>query len=630
MRGNYFINIIFFIIFFLLRTYKLKIVFFRFSTHILEQKTAVSDTIVNEDNTCAASLVESDSALSYRSADVRIMQNFLVVWIDPNIDEVNDNDCRNISIQLQQVINTVKLFNDIDEAIDFVTDIDDEKIFIIFSDTIDRATVYLVEDIPQINTIYILCENKAQHIQWTQQISKVEGVYTNILPICKSLENAVRECDHNNISMSFIATNKDLDQLDQSFMYTQILKEILLTIEFNQEHFQDFILYCRELFASNSKELKNVDKLEQEYYQHTSIWWYTYPCFLYSMLNKALRTMEVDIIIKLGFFLCDLHKHLVQLHSEQYNEDNYSDSFIVYRGQGMSQTDFDELIKTEGGLLSFNNFLSTSKNSQVSVDFARRATLSSNQIGVFFVITMDPSISYTPFANIRHISYYQQEDEILFSMHSIFRIEQIKGIDEDKDLWQVNLTLTNDNDPQLNALTECMREETFPNAKGWHRLACLLIKLGEFDKAKQVYDVLLNQISNDGEKAYIYHMIGTIKTDQGEYEEAIKFYEKSISIQQEILPSDHIDFATAYNNIAGLYDKRGEYLKALSYYEKALPIYQEHFSSNHRHLATLYNNIGLLYNKMGQYSKALSYHKNASEIYQKNVASKSSTFSYFL
>ena len=85
--------------------------------------------------------------------------------------------------------------------------------------------------------------------------------------------------------MSFVPANddnttKDLNQLDQSFMYTQILKEILLTIDFQQEHFVEFIEYCRYQFKDNPAELANVDKLEKEYSRHTPIWWYTFQCFL--------------------------------------------------------------------------------------------------------------------------------------------------------------------------------------------------------------------------------------------------------------------------------------------------------------------------------------------------------------
>jgi hypothetical protein len=47
-----------------------------------------------------------------------------------------------------------------------------------------------------------------------------------------------------------------------------------------------------------------------------------------------------------------------------------------------------------------------------------------------------------------------------------------------------------------------------------------LIKLGEFEKAQQVYDALFDQASNDGEKAsYVW-------INQGEYAEAIKFLSK--------------------------------------------------------------------------------------------------------
>jgi hypothetical protein len=79
------------------------------------------------------------------------------------------------------------------------------------------------------------------------------------------------------------------------------------------------------------------------------------------MINGALHPMEVDTTIKMGFFVQDLHQHIVALHS---------DPFKVYRSQSLSQTDFDQLVKTKGGLLSINNFLSTSKNQKVSFKFA--------------------------------------------------------------------------------------------------------------------------------------------------------------------------------------------------------------------------------------------------------------------
>ncbi len=329
--------------------------------------------------------------------------------------------------------------------------------------------------------------------------------------------------------------------------------------------------------------------------------------------------MEVDLIIKMGFFVRDLHNHIVALHAEQYGGHHHSNSFTVYRGQGLSSTDFEQLMNTQGGLLAFNNFLSTSQNRAVSLEFARRTMATSSLVGVLFVIEIDPSITATPFANVGNVGYYPAEKEILFSMHSVFRIGQVEQIDKNDRLWQVDLILTGDDDAQLHALTERMREETFPSTKGWYRLGNLLLKLGQFDKAGQVFDIMLDQTTEQGEKANIYHMLGMVKDGQGKYEEAVGFYENSIKIKQKILPPTHSDLATSYNNIGNVYNNMDEYSKALSYYEKALEIYQKTLPANHPRLATSYNNIGLVYSKMGEYSKALSYYEKALEIYQKTL-----------
>ena len=112
-------------------------------------------------------------------------------------------------------------------------------------------------------------------------------------------------------------------------------------------------------------ELKNVDKLRQTYRDHAPIWWYTLESFLYPMLNRALRLMDTDVIIKLGFFIGDLHRQIEQLHNEQFGGSKSKKSFPVYRGQGMDKAQFEKMAANKGCLLSFNCFLSTSKNPDV-------------------------------------------------------------------------------------------------------------------------------------------------------------------------------------------------------------------------------------------------------------------------
>jgi hypothetical protein len=132
----------------------------------------------------------------------------------------------------------------------------------------------------------------------------------------------------------------------------------------------------------------------------------------------------------------------------------------VYRGQGLSTADFDKLQKTTGGLMSFNNFLSTSKVREVSLGFAQGVLGKTDTVGILFKMTVNPLVSSTNFAAIREFSYFNTEEEILFSMHTVFRIGEITKMGEDNPLYQVELKLTADDDEQLRTLTERIREET--------------------------------------------------------------------------------------------------------------------------------------------------------------------------
>ena len=583
------------------------------------------------DKTDGATKAEQTSILSRdaaprRRANIKMVQNVLLVWLDSNIDN-NNGDCRNTISQLRRVVNDISTFTDGEECMQFIESINDNKACMIISGSLGELIVPRVHNMSQVDSIFIFCGNKKHHEQWTQKWLKIKGVFTEIIPICDALKQAAQQCEQNSISMSFMSitddlSDKKLDQLEPSFMYTQIMKEILLTIKFENKHFQEFLDYCRDVLADNLSELQNVDKLKEEYSQKTPIWWYTYECFLYPMLNRALRTLEADLIITLGFFIKDLHLQIEQLHNQQFSNQSSNTSFIVYRGQGMTKEEFEKMTKAKGGLLSFNCFLSTSKKRHVSLNFAERVTKNPNLVGIVFVMNIDPSRSTTPFAAINDVSKFgNREEEVLFSMHTVFRIQDITPVAENHRLFQVNLTLTSDNDPDLRMLTDRIREETFPDSEGWYRLALVLLEMGQPKKAEEVYHILLEKAITKESKAPIYHQIGRTKQDQKEHEEAIKYYEKALKINQKILPPDHPDLAISYTNIGNVYGEMGDYEQELVNHEQALTIKQQSLAPNDPDLASSYNNIGAVYYAMNKYWKALSYYEKAFEIFQKALPS---------
>ena len=278
--------------------------------------------------------------------------------------------------------------------------------------------------------------------------------------------------------------------------------------------------------------------------------------------------LEADIIIKMGFFIRDLHRRIEQLPLQQVHSYD-GQLFIVYRGQGLLKMDFDKLLKTKDGLMSFNNFLSTSKTQEVSLDFAHSALAKTDTIGILFQMFIDPFVSSAPFAAIRDVSYFGTEQEILFSMHTVFRIGEITKLETNNLIYQVDLRLTSDNDEQFRTLTECIREEA-AGPTGWGRLGNLLLKIGYVDKAEELYKVLLEQTFNESEKAVYYNQLGYVKDGQADYEKAIWYYEKALEIQEKTLPSDHPLLATSYNNIAVVYKNMQNALKQSHFMKKHL------------------------------------------------------------
>ncbi|CAF1076303.1 unnamed protein product [Adineta steineri] len=560
----------------------------------------------------------SKSAIANRLINMQRMQNVLLVWLDNIIDEDNV-DCNIMIKQLKRVINNLNIFTDSDKCAEFIQTITNNRICMIISGSLGKQIVPRVHDMSQVDIIFIFCNNQKWHEHWAKDWPKVKGVFTDITPVCEALTQAAHQSERNATSISFVAPNKKLDQLDPSFMYTQILKEILLTINFESKHIKEYIHYCRDAFAGNGYELHNMKRMERHYQDRKPVWWYTYECFLYPMLNRALKVIDVDIIIRMGFFISDLHRDIQRLHSEQYNNQAPSKIFTVYRGQGLSKEDFIEMTQTKGGLLSFNNFLSTSKIRNVSLNFAQKASTNPDLIGVLFVMQINTSYQTTPFASVSNVSCFHTKGEVLFSMHTIFRIGDIKPIDGNKQLYQVNLILANNNDEDLRNLTNRIRQETFPNSKGWSRLGLLLIKMGHFKQAHGVCEGLLNETTNESEKANVYLQLGLIKYNEGQYQEALSYYEKSLAIYQKTLPPNHINLATSYTGIGSAYESMGDYPKALAAHEKALTIRQHSLPSNHLDLAASCKNIGNVYHSMGDYPKSLSYYEKSLAIYQKTL-----------
>jgi hypothetical protein len=119
------------------------------------------------------------------------------------------------------------------------------------------------------------------------------------------LNQTKEQCDEetrtlvNSISVIDSTLKQNMNEMNITFMYTHILKEIIEQMEFHQESVNDFAEYCRKKFSEDSNKRQIIEKFEQEYFHHEPLWWYTNQWLLCSLLNRAVCTMELDMIIQM-------------------------------------------------------------------------------------------------------------------------------------------------------------------------------------------------------------------------------------------------------------------------------------------------------------------------------------------
>ncbi|CAF4861837.1 unnamed protein product, partial [Rotaria socialis] len=94
--------------------------------------------------------------------------------------------------------------------------------------------------------------------------------------------------------------------------------------------------------------------------------------------------------------------------------------------------------------------------------------------------------------------------------HTVFRVGEIKQTTENSRLWEVQLTITDESDPQLARLTDSIKQDV-RGSTGWQRMGHIMLKVGHFDQAEELYNELLENASDDRHRAHIYHQLGWLK-----------------------------------------------------------------------------------------------------------------------
>lgn len=135
-----------------------------------------------------------------------------------------------------------------------------------------------------------------------------------------------------------------------------------------------------------------------------------------------------------------------------------------------------------------------------------------------------------------------------------------------------------------------------------------LRQYGNLEEARKAYFEALELLEGNAE--YTEHMarisasVAVVYETDGNTDESITFYERSIELFQRMDPPSLIDVASLCNNLAYIHKTCGDLDTAEGLYLKALEIYHDILGADAEETAAICNNVGALYLAAGCYEQA--------------------------
>ncbi|UJR18603.1 hypothetical protein I4U23_005510 [Adineta vaga] len=559
--------------------------------------------MLNEKNVQQSNEQIVQSSASIRERYRFNVENFVLVWLGRPIEDAEEKE-------LQRIINDIYTFFNIDDCIQFISTIKHEKIFIIISELFDEQNILQLHSYVQVESIFILNLDKETQQQKINYYRKVQGIFTNIESMNAVLKDSISQADRNMIGFEFAqnqtTTSVELkNKQESSFMYTQIIKNIIL--QMTDTDMNDMLVYCRTIYEGNVSELKKIGDFEREYCAENSIEWYTRDSFLYRMLNKALRTLEIDAIYAMRVVI----RHLDQQLRSLAQQSELTLPSVLFRGLSMPNDTFERFASNVGGLVSISNFLSTTGDHNVARMFA-----SGNEeiTAVFMCIHLDSTMNLdiAVASTDTQSTFEGAESEFLFSMGTVFRMLSVEQIE--KGLWQVELELTSDADPQMKKLSNFIQRNIYDPNGPLLMLGHLMSHMNEKEKANEFYKKALERIKDAKQNAIALNHMGKLHYEMKKYDQALEYCEKAVDcIQVEHYHEDSF-VSECYDNIGNIYASQDNLDMSLDYYKRSLDIQLSLSPVDQNKIAEGYKNIAYILSQQEKDDEALIYYHRALDI----------------
>lgn len=342
-----------------------------------------------------------------------------IVWFDRKIDS-KDLRTRSISNQLND---RVEVFYNTRDCLNYLRECRESILFITSGKSAEEC-LHLIHSLVSIDSIIIYCATPKRYDHL------INDHYRKIIA-CIASEAELIQCVQKWIDFKcqthfytwtpHTPSSTKLTTLTGFFLANYLLSKYV-DYHAHGRYKNEMMKICLAYYAQHPYEYDLLKEFELTYTPDDAINWYTRNSFVHKIVNRALRSFDSVKLRAIAFYIRDLCLQMHQLHRTT----PWSGITTVYHGLVMAQADIDRIQSTAiGSLLSVNGFLSTSRSKTIALGFAekKRNVLPQPLNNVLLEIDIDAENTPTVFADVAHLSAFHEENEILFTLGTVFRLQ---------------------------------------------------------------------------------------------------------------------------------------------------------------------------------------------------------------
>ncbi|CAF1405771.1 unnamed protein product [Adineta steineri] len=504
-------------------------------------------------------------------------ENITLIWFDSNMSQDQD-----VLLEHLRTINDFSLiYTDLDTCINCLKSIDTEKIICVTTNLDSIQILSFANSLTQLDSIFIYdnentpIENSlSNHPKFAGRFSTWEMLETNLK---RTIACLLRHIELFTFYDRHQIATQNVTKKKVEFFWTQLFNDMIHRLPHDQKAKEQMINACRDYYRGNKTVLNKIDEFANTYNVKDCIRWYTKDTFVYKLINKALRTEDMEQLYTFRYFITDLSESLNQEFGKLRNN---TSSLILYRGATMSCDEFNILKTNVGFLISTNSYFSTSRLQEIAEIYV--GSNDSTSVGVLFEVECDLTKNII-IADVADLSEIPDEAECLFNLGTTF---EIVSIQEKNQYFLVKMKATDEQRTVVNDFIQQSREEiedeSLPIVFG-----ILLNKMGLYDKCIRYFKNLL-QDSDERNISRVHFHIADAYDNNDEYDMALKHLQlayKLVNNRRDKARQKEQIYIWLYTSI--VLNHMEIFDKSLKYSKKALIGFQRiHGRINHRDIAS--------------------------------------------